>query len=165
LLLAGTLVLFWLSFSFAFSRSLELKRQLQIIEEQLMIVQDAPQKLSLLNERLARYEQIINNMAGHDASPLLIGKIGSFCRDHQVILMEIPVKVQYQKEEFTVSTYQVIVQGSFKKLIQLLNELEQNYDVGKLRAVSFRSEFNLKKGKKELIGNYYLQTISKGKQK
>lgn len=161
LLLVGVVLLVWISIKFGFSRSFELKEQINSIEMQLQTVEDAPQKLKLINERLQLYEQLLSNVSGEETSPVLIGKIGSYCKRNGLILKEIPGKVQNQNDEFTISTYKVVVQGSYEKMVKLLDELEQNSEAGKLRAVSFQSEYNLREGRKELFGTYYLQTIEK----
>lgn len=159
--LAGVFLLVWLSFKFGFSRSFELKEQIVTMEQQLQTVQDAPLRLTRINEQLRRSEQLLSNVSGDETSPVIIGKIGSFCKRNGLILKEIPDKVDFQNDEFTISTYKVVVQGTFKKMVKLLDELEQNNEAGKLRAVSFQSEFDLREGRKKLFGTYYLQTIGK----
>lgn len=159
LLVGGVIFLVWLSIEFGFSRSFELKEQIVFIEQQLQTVQDVPSKLSRINEQLQQSEQLLSIVSGDEASPGIIGKIGSFCKRNDLVLKEIPDKVDFQNDEFVISTYKVVVQGSFKKMVRLLDELEQNNEAGKLRSISFQSEYELREGKKKLFGTYYLQTI------
>ncbi len=159
ILVIGALVAVWISFQFAFENTIELKDKLRQREGQLFKIQGAPLQLQSINKRLEEMELLIGDIAGEDISPFLIAKAGEYCRRNGLVLSEIPRKHVFDKEEHALVTYKMIIKGSFKKLLRLCDELESNASAGKLRAVSFESEYNLKKGKQELFGIYYIQSV------
>jgi hypothetical protein len=157
--LIGAFLFIWLSFKMGFSKTFELKKQLDIRQEQLSGIQDAPMKLKLIEQQLENIEKLIGDASGEDASPYLIEKVGSYCKKNRLVLNEMPRKHVFTKDDLSVVTYQLRVQGPFKKLLRLLDELENNSQAGKLRSVAFDSEYNLRKKKKELFGLYYIQSV------
>lgn len=159
LLLGGACMLLWLSVHFGFSRTIELKQELEHQRQQLSGIQDAPQRLKAIEQRLKHTESLIGEASGEDASPYLIEKAGRYCQQNKLILNEIPRKHCFINEEFAIVTYQLKVQGSFKKLLTLADELEHYSAAGKLRSVCFTSEYDLRKKRTELFGTYYIQSI------
>jgi hypothetical protein len=159
LVLFGACVLIWLSVKMGVSKTIELKTQLNERQEQLKGIQDAPLRLKQIKRRLEEVERLIGDASGEDASPYLMEKAGSYCKKNRLILNEIPQKHVFSKDDLSVVTYQLKVQGSFKKLLKLLNELEQYSQAGKLRSVTFLAEYNLRRKKKELFGVYYIQSV------
>ncbi|MBR8534946.1 hypothetical protein KDU71_05185 [Carboxylicivirga sediminis] len=159
LMLVGAVILIWLSFKLGVNKTFELKEQLDHRREQLMGIQDAPRRLQQIEQQLEDVERLIGDASGEDASPYLIEKAANYCKKNKLVLNEIPIKHVFTKDELSVVTYQLKVQGAFKKLLRLLDELEHHSAAGKLRSVRFESEYNLRKKKKELFGVYYIQSV------
>lgn len=159
LMLFGALLLSWLGFKLGIRKTLGIKQQLAHRQEQLTSIEDAPGRLEVIKGQLQEVDRLIGDASGDEASPYLIEKAASYCKRNKLVLNEIPRKHIFSKDELAVVTYQLKVQGSFKKLLQLLDELESNSTAGKLRSVDFVSEYNLRKKKKELFGIYYIQSV------
>ena len=161
LVLVGFLFAIWLSYLFAFSRTGELRTTVKQRMQQLEGIQYAPKRLQIIRQQTARLDKLIGNVNGEETSPYLIEKAGRYCKENNLTLYEISPKHIFEKDGFAVATQKLIVQGQFKKLLKLLNDLEHHSEAGKLRSVTFESEYNFRTGMKELSGIYYIQSVGK----
>ena len=165
LFLAGVFLLIWISVAFAFSRTSDLKRELELRRQQLSAVGNAPAKLNTINERLTELEKLIGKESEEETGTYLMEKAGTYCRVNGLFLVEIPQVMQYHNNDFTITTHTVVLQGGFKGLLGFLYEMEYNSSIGELRSAAFHSEYSLRKRKTELFGTYYIQTVSSSKLK
>ena len=159
LTMTGLLVLVWLSIQLSFLPTIKLKDKLNYQIEQLSKIQDAPIHLKNIKEELKITEQMIGDASGEEASTHLISKTGKHCKQNDLSLNEMPRKHIYLKDNFAIVTYQLRLQGTFKKLLHLAHSLEQYPEAGKLRSVAFYTQYNVRNKQKELFATYYIQSV------
>jgi len=158
---AGMVILFWMGFKFGITRTLQLKNQLDNMENKLAEIQDAPARLHSIEARPEELNRLIGDVSVDKVSPYLVEKIGKYCKKHSLVFSNMPRKHIFKKEDFTVATYTIKVEGSFNKILPLLHELEHSTSVGKVRSVVFESEYVLREKRKILEGTFYIQSIMK----
>ncbi len=164
-LIIGAVLLIWVSFKFAIMPSVELKQNLNQLKVQLKSIENAPYKLQTINKRLTDIEKQIGDVSGTEGSGgYLIDKVGEFCKRNRLVLNEIPEKHTFNKDEFKIETYKLVIQGSFINLVKLLHEVETKPVAGKVRSVTFESEYDLREKRKYLYGNFYIQSIRSAKE-
>jgi hypothetical protein len=91
----------------------------------------------------------------------LIEKVSEFCKNHDLLLSEMPRKHLYRKEGFTIATYPIRVEGAFSDLLRLLHEMEHHSSAGKLCSMIFESKYILRENRRKLFGIYYIQSVEK----
>lgn len=85
--------------------------------------------------------------------------IGSYCKAHNLQVIEyLPAQVTENKV-FNIVTSQVTVGGSYKELVQLVYELENHQHFGRLCSLSFKSTEDPYNGNISLTATFYLQNL------
>ncbi len=159
-IIIGLLFMIFLSYKFAFQNTLLLKGNLEKLKTELRKIENAPNKLIMIQQKLDKIDTQIGDVNFEvDKGGYLIDKIGEFCKRNDLVLNEIPQKHVFNKENFNVVSFKVLVEGPFKKQLQLLNEIEGKPIIGKVRSVCFESKYDLKMKKKFLYGCYLFQSL------
>lgn len=159
MVIAGILILIWVSVVFGFSRTIELNDRLKQRSAQLSAIQDAPVRLLQINEKLSYLESLMGNISGEEPATQLISTIGVFGKSNGLMLHEISARHSVVKDGITVNTYKAVVKGPFKNSLKLLDELQKSPEVGNIRSVVFESETDNRTGKRYLYTSYYLQSV------
>ncbi len=133
-------------------------------KEILISVSNAPEKIQSIMNRLGTIEQSIGSNAKNDAGfqEKLLGKISSYCQEQKIILREFPQTHWYEQQDYTVETYTVVLEGSYIKLLKLLNMLESEH-YGKITSVKFESQKDYISNITKLTATIYLQNIKNNK--
>ncbi|MCW3787906.1 hypothetical protein [Plebeiibacterium sediminum] len=159
-IIIGLILLICLSYKFAFQNTLLLKDNLEQLKTELRKIENAPYKLNMIQQKLDEIDTRIGDVNFEiDKGGYLIDIIGDFCKRNDLVLNEIPQKHVFNKENFNVVTFKVLIEGSFKRQLQLLNEIEDQPIIGKVRSVCFESKYDLKLKKKFLYGSYLFQSL------
>ena len=159
LLCAGAFFMFWISYRFAFSNTIDLKKECRDLENKMAKIENAPARLHHVRDELSKLEQLIGDVSADEISPLLIERAGSYCKKNHLVLKEVPQKHLFTQDEFGIVTHSLVVSGPYKKLVQLFDQLENHIGVGKVRSAIFEIEEDRKTKIKSLNCTYYLQLV------
>ncbi len=148
------------TYNLAFEKTLDLKSQCSKITGKLNHLENAPRHI---NEITAQIENIDHRVGKNkqfvDAEELLLEKAGRLCQQEDVIFKEFPGNHTVTNKEYQLVSYSLILQGEFISLLKILYELEQDFPYGKIAAVHFFTEKDVRTGKKELNMKMIIQSI------
>lgn len=159
LILVGLLALCWLAIALAIRPTFKLKDELVRLRKELVGTHDLQKRILENTRRVEHIDRLIGGVNGDVLSVGLIEKASKYCKAHQLIFKEMPRRHDYHTVNFELNTYRLIIQGPFKNLLRLSNELEHSPKLGSLRALSFESKYNYREEKNELSATYYIQSI------
>lgn len=123
---------------------------------------DAPVEIQELKIKLAKIEQLIGDSthtSGEDIHQLLLESVTNYCQQNGIILNDFPKPFEKAENGYITHTAKVTVEGDFITLLKLVYFLEKKYEVGKVVAVDFEANKNLRTRKRELQSIIYLQNV------
>lgn len=163
LLLAGGIVLLWIVYSFALSNTVALRKDCNMLQQQLDSASGAPSRLLTLQLELQELEEMTSN---NDTSTVLherlLGIVAAYCQQNNCVLRDFAAPVCYRQQEWLIETHPIVVEGTFVHLLKLVHELEQE-KVGKIVSVDFQSKRDNKTQAVSLTATIYVQNIIHGK--
>jgi len=133
------------------------------ISEQLSNVQDAPQRIVLLEKRNVEMDKVIGKSINleSDLHKQLLEKVSGYCEHNHITLREFKELHLVKQQDYTIETSSFIVEGIYVKILRLVKLLETEYKIGKIVSVKFYSEKNPKTNKISLKAHIYVQNIKK----
>ncbi len=163
LLFIGIIVMLFLSYQFSFKKTINSYFEYSDNKEKLDSVQNAPQQISAVQKQLASIENAVrmNPDTSSDFQKMLLEKVSLYCQQNNLVLREFPQTIYFNNRDFEVETNQIVVEGSFIKILKLVYELEQNFYVGKLVSLKFSSQKDYKTGIIKLYGELFFQNFKK----
>jgi hypothetical protein len=152
------LLVYWI----AISGTVQLKKDCNIIKDQMISMGDANAQLITLTNKLEELNKLTgDNEKGETTDPLL-NFISSHSTSSVKLINFLPLHI-YSKKPYLIETRIAIFEGSFMNHLTFLFNLEKNYYSGKIVSVKFETETNLKTEKKRLLMTLYIQSISNEK--
>ena len=165
LLLAGSLLFLMLAYRLSLSKTVGLFREINMLEEQLNQLDQAPQQLADLNATLSELERYFTSDNGEDGNRehQLLETVSSYCAGNGIVLREFPQPIRTESQDYVIETNILLVEGIYKKLLYLVYELEQKHTFGKIASLQFETKKELKTGQKKLMARVFIQNIKKKK--
>ncbi|PCJ87274.1 MAG: hypothetical protein COA57_04910 [Flavobacteriales bacterium] len=159
----STVLLSLMAYYMAIKNTVELAIQCNELEKETALAANAPQKIAVLKQQLKAIESKLGESGefGGDMQQALLEKVSHYCSKNNLILKEFPKPVATEGRGYVVETTIFTVEGGFTKLLQLIYELEQKHRVGKVAAVHFQTEKDLRTKTLSLSASVYLQHIRK----
>lgn len=163
LLAIGVVVMLFLSYYFSFRKSINSYSEYRDYKNQLENIQTAPAEISDVEQQLATIERSVgmNPDTSTDFQKILLEKVSGYCQQNNVVLREFPQTIYFNNQDFEVETNQVVVEGSFVKIITLVYNLEQKFRLGKIVSLRFASQKDYKTGSIKLFATLYFQNFKK----
>lgn len=162
-LVIGLVIVALIAYFFGIAKTIELSKQLLVLEKQKKRYQSAPRQLALLANKEQKLDKVLkeNNLTGlslqnnllevlNKASILKNFKITSFNEPHQYI---------DNISKSTISTYKFQLSGSYNTLVQMIYELEQSYSFGNIVHLNFEVIQNYRSRNQILYCEIFLQRI------
>ncbi len=159
-LIIGLLALVWISYSFSFSKTMVEKEIYKELLEQSNSVSDLPSQLSYLKQQEKYYDSILRvNQINSENSfqNNLLRKINEHCKQNTMGIIAFQEPHIIVTEDSEISTYIFKIQGSFKDLIELVHNLEDEGNYGKILSFTFQKSLNYKTKKNYLECEVFLQ--------
>lgn len=162
-LCAGLTILSILSYKLSFSKTVEAMKVNTQLEEKVG-------RISGLDNELLKYKQMTAGLVGeHSGSGVgsfdfnqgLLDKVGRFCEDKKLVLVEYAEPLRGEEKGYTIETGMITVEGEFKPLLELLHRLQNEFKLGSVVAADFEKEQNYRRNREELFVKIYVQKISK----
>jgi len=124
---------------------------------------NAPQNIKQLETELKKLERIIGESKNNkdDIQQNILETLSRYCEDHQISLTEFPQVQRRIHENYEQQLNVIVLRGEFIPLLQLINEFERKYELGKITSLQFQSKTDRKTKKKQLYATIYLQNIQK----
>ena len=132
----------------------------RILKHTLEEVQIAPQEIRSLEKKLVELDGKLNfSIADSSNQGFILEVLSEVCRKNSLVLKEFSEAIPHQKNNLTIVTNVVLIEGTFHNLINMIYELEKNAKIGKLASLNFFSYKDNKKMKTILYLKIYLQNI------
>jgi len=152
-------VLIWVSYQFSFSKTIDLWKECNRLEQQQMLIKAIPEQLPVLTGKIAKLEKILGNSGDEDFSTLILEQVNSLCQQNNVKLKEIPEKHVFNGENLIVETLDVNLQGSFRDQLRIISKLEKGEAKARLRSIRLQTIINQSTGERKLQSTLFLQSI------
>jgi Tfp pilus assembly protein PilO len=165
LLLIGSLLFLLICYKLAFKRTLNEIKSFNENNRQLISLNEAPIQLQILESKLKDTESSFKTYTGNkdNLEVLLLEKATSLIHGSNLKIVELPKNDIYTKDEFTIKTQQIVIQGSYNELLLFLHSFEKDKIIGTIRSVEYYSQREIKTGITSLRMKIYIQTITQDK--
>lgn len=162
-LLIGIVLLAFLAYRMAFRNTISVYDEINSLEEQMKLADNAPQKAAGLQTRLEGMDQLLGRSQRSDTSvqQTLLGVVTDYCQKNSIILREFPRTIRKTEGEYQIETNFFIVEGGFIKLLELVYLLEQKNRTGKVASLNFISKKDFKTKVLNLTATIYVQNVKK----
>ncbi len=160
-LVIGSIILLIATYSLSIKKTLgEIKKKHQY-EEQLEAIKEAPKEISVLRQRLDKYQNIIGSNSGVDSDPqeIILEHVSNYCTDNDIIIRTFPKPFVYHKSNYVIETYSLLLDAGFHDLLGLVHYIEKEVTIGKITSVDFFLKRDYKLQKDRLNMTLYFQTI------
>lgn len=163
LLLAASVLFLLLCYFLAFKGTWALYSEVQELETQIKLANGAPQKVAIMESRLAELDRLPGLKQNADTSiqQELLGVVTEYCQKTGTILREFPKTLVSEEGDYRVETNVFTVEGGFSKLLELVYLLEQKNRLGKIASVQYNSKRDVRTKALSLTASVYLQNIKK----
>jgi hypothetical protein len=162
--LGGAVVLFSIViYQFSIRETLEQKNAYQAAIIQAAELAGAPQQIQQLHHELKALDRSLGNTNADsmDLPQLILEKVSTYCKQQGTELKKFPGSTVSIEQQYLVETTKFVVEGDFIKLLKLVYGFEQRYGLGKVVAVEFNVEKELRSRADRLEATLYIQNIKK----
>ncbi len=162
-LLAGTICLLLLSYLLSFSKTIEVWESNKALEQKLMRARNAPELIDTYKQKLITYNRDIGVFSQDSLlnQEFALSVVSSICEKHKLVLKSFPTAEVNALDGLELYTTRVEIEGDFKGLLQLVYELEQVHNAGRIASVNFQVKKDRERRKEILVLALYLQNIKK----
>ncbi len=159
-LIYGTLVFIFLCYHLAFKKTLYEYRNLVKNKNQLELIDGAPEKLHLIEERLKATEQELSSITetNKNYQIYILSKSTTIIGSKNLKIIDFPDLSSEISDGFTILTQQVTLQGSFIDLLNFLFVISKDPTIGYLSSVDFFNQKDLRTGVVTLRMRIYFQS-------
>lgn len=167
LLLAGTVLLLFIVYSFAVKKTVLLRSECKEMEATLEMAADAPVKAAMVQKKLDEMNALLGKEReehGENTQEDLLGTVTGYCQKNNILLKEFPKALINKEKDFIVETNVFTVEGSFAKLLELVYLLEQKSKIGKVASVQFKTRTDVKTKALFLTAKVYFQNARRSEQ-
>ena len=149
-------------YNLALSDTISLAVKNSDFKDQISKSQDAPEQIQFAKQKIKRIEQLVgsnNDYSEVDIHQVLLESVTNYVQKNGLILKDFPQPFVGVENGYTTKTVQLTVEGGFIPLLKLIYFLENDYSVGKVVAVDFKTAKELRTRKRKLNTTIYLQNV------
>lgn len=153
LLVIGFVLILFICYQMAISRTLEQKQQYSKLSKEELLSKNAPKQLSLLKVKEKHYDSLLTKYQLDESSIQnnLLKVITKFAEINDLKIVSFFEPHVITKNDLTISTYMFSVEGNYNNINQLIYLLEQQTKFGEIINLHFEKKKNYRTGK------FYLQ--------
>ena len=152
-----------LAYKYSFSKTFEVRNQLEDIENKVLISSTA-YDMKVLKNKIAHVDSIIARNRSTDISLqnslLKVLNENSATYSYKIIAFKEPHVFSLPNASTTTNSFEFILEGNYKSMEQILYLLERDYSFGSFTHMSFRKEKNYKQEKFFLQGHVLIQNLN-----
>lgn len=162
LLVLTALVVYYM-FSNVISDTLDMKSQYDILEEKSKQLQQAPQQIALLKGELSAIDKVLSeqNDPTNSFQNRILEVVSNYSNLSGIEVRNFEEPIRVLNKNYEIETNIVTVSGSFKELLQLVNELEQNKRIAQIMSVNYHIKKDFSNQSTDLIATIHFQNIRK----
>lgn len=160
-LIVGLVALFLISYRFAISNTLELRKQHKNLKKEELFFGNAPQQLAVMSNKIQSIDQLLSNYKLNEATiqNSMLKEINEFASKNDLTIIKFTEPHLEIKPDITIYTYEVAVQGEFSAILSLIHHLEQNTAFGEISHLYFETNKNFKTNKTYLQAKFLIKSF------
>nr|WP_321232938.1 hypothetical protein [uncultured Psychroserpens sp.] len=153
ILVCAFLLLVCLAYKFAFSNTIQAKKEYKALKTEAVAFDNMPMQLSSLKQKEKYYDSLLTQyqLKGNSIQNTILKTINSYADSSNLKVSDFIEPHQIQQNDLKISTYQFTLEGNYNAIIGLIHNLEQNTKFGEIINLDFKKKKNYKTGK------YFLQ--------
>ena len=153
LLLIGFLLVLLLSYNFAISNTIGLKKEYNDLKQQELLFENIPKQLSVLKQKEKYYDSLLTKyqVNGSSIQNSLLKTINITAESNNLKVISFLEPHIFKTNNITHKTYQFTLEGDYNSILQLIHKLEQETKFGEIINLHFLKKNNFR------TGQYYLQ--------
>ncbi len=159
LLLFGFLVVLYLSYSFAISKTIFYYNQYQSQKEQINNIENSPKTLSLLKFKEKQIDKwlLLNNSSSNSFQNELLKELTTYSEKYNLKIIDFVEPHKFSDKESTISSYSFAVEGSFNSVLTLINNIENKNNLGVITHINSVKNTNFKTNQDYLTTTIIIQ--------
>jgi hypothetical protein len=159
----GVVLMLYISYQLSFKKAYNSYSEYCDLKNQFDSIQSAPAEIKNVEKQLADIELAVGMSPDTSSNfqKLLLEKVSKYCQNNNLVLKEFPKTIFCSNSDFEIETNQIVVEGTFLNILNLLYELEKGFRMGKLVSVRFNTLKDYKTGINNLLANLYFQNFKK----
>lgn len=153
LLILGFVLALVLCYTLAVSKTLEQKKQYNVLKKQEILFKNAPKQLSLLKQKEVYYDSLLTKyqLDGSSIQNNLLKTINTFANSNDLKVISFLEPHTITKNDLTIKTYEFVLEGEYNNISQLIHQLEQRTKFGEVVNLHFEKKKNFR------TGSYFLE--------
>lgn len=147
ILLISFIAALWVTYIFAISISIDARKEYYELQAQKKGMTNMPSRLNYLEQQNTYLDSLLrkNNIKTETSfQNNLLQHINTFVNLHELKIVTFNEPHQFTKKEAILRTYSFSVKGNYTDILQLIHNLEQNGNYGKLLSIKFEKKKNYK---------------------
>ena len=149
-----------LSYKRAIRSTVELMGQYYELTADKQNQKDLMLELNTVKAELKEIEQYLGGQTSN-VQHLILDEISEYCAQKRLHLSAVNDPIIEIENDLKTSTYELTIQGDFKRLLRLVHYLESDFKAAVLVSTEYYTTDNHKKEQHELYAKIYLQSIEK----
>lgn len=160
-LILGFILVLFISYKYAISNTLELKKEYKSLKQQELLFKNVPKQFSILKQKEKYYDSLLvkYQLKGSSVQNSLLKNINTFAETNNIQLVSFLEPHIFQKDNLIYNTYQFTLQGRFNNILELIHKLEQDTKFGEITNLYFERKKNYKTGKRYLEASVLLRSL------
>jgi hypothetical protein len=161
ILIFGFLLVLVLSYRLAISKTIELKKEFNILEKQEILYDNTPKQISILKQKQSYYDELLSKYQLNSSSLQnnLLKTINTFTDTTDVKIISFLEPHVINKVDLRINTYQFTLEGNYNDIIKLIHKLEQETKFGEITNLHFEKKKNYRTGENYLQASILLKSF------
>ncbi|TSE06683.1 hypothetical protein [Aquimarina algiphila] len=164
LLIVGLFCMLLIAYQYGFAKTFTLRSEVAKLEHEKDKYLAAPMQLAALTKKKQQLDAVLakNNVEGNSVQQNLLKTLNTLSNTSniKIIAFEEPHVFTNETTNEGTTTYDFILQGDYKALIQVIYALEQQYSFGNIAQVKFEKKKNFRTGARYLQCRLLLQRLN-----
>jgi hypothetical protein len=161
-ILIGAFVFSFVIYNVALSGTIDMAIKNSDFREQIAKNKNAPEQIKIVKKRIKQIEALVGTNKDYvnvDIHQALLESVTNYVQKNGLVLQDFPQPYEASNNGYITKTAQLTVEGGFINLLQLIYFLETNYIAGKVDAVDFKIDKELRTRYRKLNTKIYIQNV------
>ncbi len=162
LLVVGFILSLFICYEFAFSKTLELKKQKEKLLQEEAIFKNIPKQFSLLKQKERYYDSILTKYQLKESSLQnnLLKTLNRYAEENNLDITSFIEPHQYEQDNLITKSYSFTIQGDYNSILKLIHHLEQKTRFGEIINLRLAKKRDFKKNSNYLQAEVLLRNFS-----
>lgn len=147
LFVVGFMLSLFVAYQLAFSKTIDIKEQVNRLEEQNIGSKELAVITASLRQREKNADSILqkNNIKSNSVQNNLLEFLNNSSLKNDFAIADFKEPHTIRDNNLTTTSFQFTIKGSFKELLKVIYNLEQNYNFGSITHVNFEKKRDYRK--------------------